>query len=247
MTTRIALITGANKGIGFEAARLLGASGGTVVLLGARNPGLGRAAAATLAGEGIDARFVHLDVTDPATVEAAAKLIEAEHGRLDVLINNAATTATDASELDALQPSRTPAGLLREAFETNVFGVVTVTNAMLPLLRRSPAGRIVNVSSELGSPRRIGDPSEPFYRVNHLPYNVSKTALNGLTVAYAKELADGPIKVNAVTPGFCATDMNGHTGHLTPAQGAAVLARAASIGADGPTGVFLSEAGPEPW
>ena len=142
---KIVLITGANKGIGFAAARELARAGHTV-LLGARDPGRGAAAAAALTGQGLDARFVRLDVTDPATIAAAAELIEAEHGRLDILINNAGISRDRPHPPDEL-----PVAALREIYETNVFGVVAVTNAMLPLLRKSPAARIGNVSSGLGT------------------------------------------------------------------------------------------------
>jgi NAD(P)-dependent dehydrogenase (short-subunit alcohol dehydrogenase family) len=243
MTTQIALITGANKGIGFETARILG-RGGSTVLLGARSSERGEQAAATLKAEGIDARFVRLDVTDAGTVEAAAKLIDAEFGRLDILINNAAITATGTA---GRPPSETAADLVGAAFETNVFGVVAVTNAMLPLLRRSPAGRIVNVSSGLGSLTMHSDPSSAVYGVNLLPYNASKSALNAVTVAYAKELAGTSITVNAATPGYCATDLNDHAGERTPEQGAAVIAEVALLGEDGPTGAFLAEEGRLPW
>ena len=239
-TTQIALITGANKGIGLETARLLGEKGMTV-LIGARNPELGEKAAAVLAGEGIDARFVRIDVTGTASVEAAARRIDEEHGRLDVLVNNAGISPASAYG----PPSETSLGGLRETYETNVFGVVAVTNAMLPLLRRSPAGRIVNVSSELGSLTLHSDPSAPVNRVNLLPYNASKSALNAVTVAYAKELAGTPVTVVAAAPGYCATDLNGHTGPRTPAQGAAVIAAAATGGAA--NGAFVAEDGPVPW
>ncbi|TDD70110.1 SDR family oxidoreductase [Actinomadura darangshiensis] len=246
MTTRIALITGANKGIGLETARILGRDGMTV-LVGARSADLGEKAADALAEEGIDARFVHLDVTDAASIQAAAERIGDEHGRLDILINNAGITPTDASDpATSPPPSRVAPDLVRTAFETNVVGVVAVTNAMLPLLRRSPAGRIVNVSSNLGSLTQATGPSGAA-RPNLLPYNTSKTALNALTVAYAKELAGTPIKVNSVAPGFCATDLNGHTGSRTPAQGAAVIAGAAVLGDDGPTGSYIAEDGRVPW
>ncbi|TDE33208.1 SDR family oxidoreductase [Actinomadura sp. 6K520] len=233
MTAQIALITGANKGIGFETARLLGREGMTV-LIGARSAGLGEEAAAALGGEGIDARFVHLDVTDPATIEAAAKRIESEHGRLDVLVNNAGI----APAAGWAAPSATSVETMREVYETNVFGVVAVTNAMLPLVRRSPAGRIVNVSSGLGSLAAMSDPSGEFFPMNTLAYPSSKTAVNALTVAYAKDLADTPIKVNAADPGYCATDMNGHAGSRTPVQGATEVFLLATLDDDGPTGAF---------
>jgi NAD(P)-dependent dehydrogenase (short-subunit alcohol dehydrogenase family) len=242
MTTKtIALITGANKGIGFEIARQLGGT----VLIGVRSPERGAAAVAALRAEGADAHAVRLDVTDQSTIEAAATWIEAEFGRLDVLVNNAGVT-TQTPETFA-PPSRTSVATVRENYETNVFGVIAVTNAMLPLLRRSPAARIVNVSSELGSLGQALDPSTPYFPVNLLPYNTSKTALNGVTVAYAKELLDSPIKVNAVTPGYCATDLNGHSGPRSAAEGAVIAVRLATVGADGPTGGFFSDEGPAPW
>ncbi|MFI6789216.1 SDR family oxidoreductase [Nonomuraea sp. NPDC050383] len=233
--TTTALITGANKGIGFEIARQLAEHGVTAVI-GARDEERGRAAA-----ERLGQPYVRLDVTDEESVQAAAKWIETEYGRLDVLVNNAAIAG------GAAEPSRTPAAELREVYETNVFGVVTVTNAMLPLLRRSQAGRIVNMSSELGSLSMALDPGTPFWETNLLAYNSSKTALNMVTVAYSKELRDTPIKVNAVTPGYCATDLNGHSGYRTPEQGAVIAVRLALAGADGPTGAYQDENGPIPW
>ncbi|SNS61279.1 SDR family oxidoreductase [Actinomadura mexicana] len=247
MTKRIALITGANKGLGFETARILG-QGGATVLVGARSPELGEKAAAALSGEGIDARFIRIDVTDAGTVERAAEWIDAEYGRLDILVNNAGISPTHASDpADSPPPSRVAPDLVRAAFETNVIGVVAVTGALLPLLRRSPAGRIVNVSSNLGSLTRLTDPAGPSSAPNLLPYNASKTALNAVTVAYARELAGTPVKVNSAAPGYCATDLNGHTGFRTAAQGAAVIAGVALLGDDGPTGAYIAEDGPVPW
>ncbi|MEV0198185.1 SDR family oxidoreductase [Nonomuraea sp. NPDC050691] len=236
--TTTALITGANKGIGFEIARQLAERGVTAVV-GARDEERGRAAA-----ERLGQPYVLLDVTDEESVQAAAKWIEREYGRLDVLVNNAGTVGGWPPEP---RPSATPAAALREVYETNVFGVVTVTNAMLPLLRRSEAGRIVNMSSELGSVSLALDPGTPFWESNLLAYNSSKSALNMVTVSYAKELRDTPIKVNACTPGYCATDLNGHSGHRTAEQGAVIAVRLATLGADGPTGAFLSEDGPLSW
>ncbi|GAB3968002.1 SDR family oxidoreductase [Actinoallomurus acanthiterrae] len=233
----ISLITGANKGIGFEIAR---GAGGTV-LVGARDEERGRTAERALRDEGIEARFVHLNVTDQASVESAAKWIQAEYGRLDVLVNNAGVSLTRVA------PSETSVDLLRRTYDTNVFGVVTVTNAMLPLLRGAPAGRIVNVSSELGSLTLNSDPESPFKEANLLAYNSSKAAVNMITVCYAKELGDTPIKVNAVNPGYCATDLNDHTGFRTAAQGAAPAIQAALLGEDGPTGTFFGDDGPHPW
>ncbi|MEU5885120.1 SDR family oxidoreductase [Spirillospora sp. NPDC047279] len=224
-----ALITGANKGIGFETARQLGAQGISIIV-GARSAERGEKAAAELAAEGIDARFVRLDVTDEASIQDAAAQITS----LDILINNAGIAPVEAS----VAPSALSLAALRRTYDTNVFGVVAVTNTMLPLLRRSPAGRIVNLSSELGSLAILADPDSPFFPFNLLAYNSSKTALNGVTLAYAKELADTPIKVNAANPGYCATDLNAHTGPRSAAQGAAEVVRLATLPADGPTGTF---------
>jgi NAD(P)-dependent dehydrogenase (short-subunit alcohol dehydrogenase family) len=190
----------------------------------------------------VDAHALWLDVTDEATIEAAAKWIEAEFGRLDVLVNNAGILADGYHP-----PSETPVATVRENYETNVFGVIAVTNAMLPLLRRSAAARIVNMSSELGSLTECTDPSNVFYEANLLPYGTSKTALNAVTVAYAKELRDTPIKVNSVTPGYCATDLNGRSGPRSAAQGAAIAVRLATVGTDDPTGGFFSDDGPVAW
>jgi NAD(P)-dependent dehydrogenase (short-subunit alcohol dehydrogenase family) len=242
-THKIVLITGANKGIGLATARELARAGHTV-LLGARDPDRGAAAAAELAGLGLDARFVHLDVTDPATIEAAAELIDVEHGRLDILVNNAAITG-DAPH----SPGEMPVTAVREVFETNVLGVVAVTDALLPLLRRSPAAYIGNVSSGLGTVAFLTDP-EPSMRqyVGFLGYNASKAALNAVTLIYADALRDAGIKVNALSPGFCATDLNDHTGVLSAEEGGAHIARQVTLPEDGPTGVFLNEnGGTYPW
>ncbi|MET7336152.1 SDR family oxidoreductase [Nonomuraea sp. NPDC005650] len=238
----IALITGANKGIGYATARVL-AKSGYVVFVGARDPERGRKAAEELAAEGLDARFVRLDVTDPDTVETAAAHVEREFGRLDLLINNAAISRDWERT-----PSRLSVPALREVYETNVIGVVAVTNAMLPLLRRSEAGRVVNVSSGLGTFAFLADP-EPKWRqyATLLGYNSSKAALNAVTLIYAEELRDTPIKVYAVAPGFCATDLNGHLGELTAEEGGEHVARQATL-PDVSTGVFLSEqGGTNPW
>ncbi|RNL86476.1 SDR family oxidoreductase [Halostreptopolyspora alba] len=232
MTTTIALITGANKGIGFETARLLGARGATV-LVGARDGEQGRRAESALAEHGVDARFVALDVTDQESVRRAAERVRAEFGHLDILVNNAGIARADG---DWLASESTPE-TMREVYETNVFGVVAVTNAMLPLLRAAPAARIVNVSSEVGSIGSLTDPDNPMSGLpSSLPYPSSKTALNMVTVQYARELGDTPIKVNAANPGYCATDLNGHSGTRTAEQGAGVSVHLATLGEDGPSG-----------
>ncbi|WP_409239878.1 SDR family oxidoreductase [Streptomyces sp. PA5.6] len=241
MPEKIALVTGANKGIGQETARQLGERG-AVVLVGARDEVRGKQASAVLADRGITAVPLRVDVCDAACVAEAAAFVERRYGRLDILVNNAGIAGRFTGA-----PSQAAAGDLREVYETNVFGVVTVTNAMLPLLRRSPAGRIVNMSSHLGSLALNADPASPMAHVNMLAYQSSKTALNALTLAYAKELRDTPIKVNAAHPGVVATDINGHRGQRTPAQGAVIAVRLALLDAAGPTGASLSEDGPVPW
>jgi NAD(P)-dependent dehydrogenase (short-subunit alcohol dehydrogenase family) len=235
--TQTALVTGANKGIGFEIARLLGERGITAII-GARDLDRGRAAAGKLGQP-----FLRLDVTGPASVQAAAKWIDQEYGTLDILVNNAGINAPEPDR----RPSGTSLEALRGVYDTNLFGVVMVTNAMLPLLRRSPAGRIVNQSSVLGSKERMLDQHSPLWQINNMPGCSSKAALNMVTVAYAKELWDTPVKVNACDPGWCATDANGHTGFRTAAQGAEIAVRLATLGNDGPTGAFLGDDGPLPW
>jgi NAD(P)-dependent dehydrogenase (short-subunit alcohol dehydrogenase family) len=232
MTALIALITGANKGIGLETARQLGAQGMTV-LAGARDEARGRAAEAALRAEDTDAHYVALDVTDPASARQAAEWIGSRYGRLDVLVNNAGITEGGGP------PSATALDAMREVFETNVFGVIAVTNAMLPLLRRSAGARIVNVSSELGSVTFMSDRSSPVWRIPaSLAYPVSKSALNMVTAMYAKELADTPVKVNAANPGYCATDLNARSGFRTAAEGASVSVHLATLPGDGPTGAL---------
>ena len=234
----IALVTGANQGIGFEVASQLGERGITAII-GARDPDRGRVAA-----EKLGQPFVRLDVTDPAGVQAAAAWIAREYGKLDILVNNAGITVPPEQG----RPGSTSLDTLRRVYETNVFGVITVTDAMLPLLRKSPAARIVNQSSELGSKTRMFDSDNgPLWALNVMPYNSSKSALNMVTVSYAKELWDTPIKVNATDPGWCATNINDGHGFRTAGQGAAIAVRLATLAADGPTGGFFGDEGSIPW
>jgi NAD(P)-dependent dehydrogenase (short-subunit alcohol dehydrogenase family) len=235
MDTKIALVTGANKGIGLETGRQLAALGMTV-LVGARDEKRGRAAERDLRDGGAQARFVQLDVTDPASVHRAAKWIEAEYGRLDVLVNNAGTATVSRH---GARPSQTDLDDMRAVYEINVFGVVTVTNAMLPLLRRAEAARIVNVSSEVGSISSQSDPASPLGQMPaSAQYPSSKAALDMLTVMYAKELKDTPIKVNAANPGYTDTDFNDHRGFRSAAEGAEPSVHLATLPADGPSGTF---------
>lgn len=242
MTAGVALVTGANKGIGRAVARRLGLLGMTVYL-GARDDDRGKAAEDDLRAEGLDARFLSLDVTDEHSVALAARSVADEAGRLDALVNNAGTGAP------VRLPSETPLEEVRRTYETNVFGVITVTNAFLPLLRRSPAGRVVNISSLLGSithAARRDDPSgvfPPGVFPAVLDYNTSKAALNAITVTYANELRGTGILVNACSPGFVATDINDHQGPLTPDEGARIPVLLATLGEDGPTAAFLGEDG----
>jgi NAD(P)-dependent dehydrogenase (short-subunit alcohol dehydrogenase family) len=248
MATTIALITGANKGIGLETARQLGARGVTV-LAGARDEALGRQAETALRQGGADARFVPLDVTSEKSVRQAADWIEKEYGRLDILVNNAGIARGGP-------PSETDLDAMREVYETNVFGVIMVTNAMLPMLRRAPAPRIVNVSSEVGSITSMTDPASPLAQMPAgLAYPSSKSALNMITAMYAKELRDTPVKVNAANPGYTATDLNRHSGFRSVAEGAEASVHLATLPADGPSGILWGHLwtadadayGPLPW
>jgi len=237
---RVAVVTGANKGIGLEIARQL-AQEGLSVYIGARDEARGRDAAEKLRAEGLDARPLRLDVTDDASVASAAASLEREAGRLDVLVNNAGIAIDDGP------PSRVSLDVVRRTYETNVFGVIRATQAFLPLLRRSDAGRIVNLSSGLGSLTQNSDPGWAFAAVKYLAYNTSKSAVNAITVQFAWELRDTPIKVNAADPGYVATDMNRHQGERSVAQGAATPVRLATLPADGPSGGYFNDEGPIPW
>lgn len=248
---RIAVVTGANKGIGREIARQL-AERGLVVYLGARDEERGQRAEGALRADGLDVRLLHLDVTDEESVARAAKRLENEVGLLHVLVNNAGTGAP------MQPPSQTPVEQVRTVYETNVFGVITVTNALLPLLRRAGSARIVNVSSVVGSLAAAADNVDPsgVHGPGEFPtmlsYSTSKAALNAVTLTYANELRGTGILVNAASPGFVATDINGHNGVLSTEQGARIPVLLATLDDDGPTATFLGEDGtPEgqvlPW
>ena len=236
----IALVTGANKGIGFEIAAGLGALGWSVGV-GARDDERRESAVEKLRSAGVDAFGVPLDVTDDASVAAAAELIEERAGRLDVLVNNAAVTGGMPQTPTTVDPAT-----MRAVVETNVIGVIRVTNAMLPLLRRSASPRIVNMSSTVGSLTRQSAPGAETGPIS-AAYAPSKTFLNAVTVQYAKELSDTNILINLGCPGFCATDLNGFRGVRTPEQGAAIAIKLATLPDDGPTGGFFDDAGPIPW
>jgi NAD(P)-dependent dehydrogenase (short-subunit alcohol dehydrogenase family) len=237
---RIALVTGANKGIGLEIARQM-AKAGTFVLMGARDAGRGVAAVDQLAAEGLDVAFISIAVDDLASVTAAAAKIEVEHGHLDILVNNAGVApkkdgAASAASLDAV----------RHAFETNFFGTLIVTQAMLPLLRKSEAARIINLSSGLGSLALNGDASNPFYDVRLLGYNASKAALNMLTVSLNAELSGTSVTAVSVCPGLTNTELSGNLGWST-AEGAAAPAKYALMTNGEAAGRFVDLQGEVPW
>jgi NAD(P)-dependent dehydrogenase (short-subunit alcohol dehydrogenase family) len=244
----VALITGANKGIGLQIAKDISAYGFTV-LVGSRNLEAGEMAAKSV---GDDARAVQLDVTDQASIAAAAERIRNELGRLDVLVNNAGISHADMpgrSFEEVVASGRLSAASLdevRAVFETNVFGVIAVTQAMLPLLREAPAARIVNVASSGGSLTLNSDSTNP-HRSMFGTYSASKAAANAVTVAFAADLETAGIKVNAACPGFTATDLNYFRGTRTVEQAAHEPVRLALIDANGPTGTFSNEDGPLPW
>jgi len=237
---KTALVTGANKGIGFEIAAGLGALGFSVGV-GARDEQRREAAVTALRDRGADAFAVPLDVSDDRSVIAAAALLEERGKGLDVLVNNAAITGEIPQE-----PTVVSLDEVRRVLETNVFGVMRTTNAMLPLLRRSSAPRIVNMSSGVGSLTLQSTPGSETGPIS-AAYSPSKTLLNAITVQYVKELEGSGILINCGCPGYIATDLNGHRGTGTPQEGARVAIRLATLPDDGPTGGYFNYAGPLPW
>lgn len=240
-TRKIALVTGANKGIGREIARQL-AEAGVAVMMGARNLQLGQAAAGELADAGLAVEAIELDLDRQATITAAAAAISRKHGRLDILVNNAGIV--DAGDGP---PSKAAAASVRRLMETNFIGALCVTQAMLPLLRLSRAGRIVNLSTTLGSLAVNGDPTSPYYEARLMGYNASKAALNMLTVQLAAELKDTPIVVNSVAPGYVKTDLTGGNGFMTPAEGARLPVQYALLDEDAVSGRFVEPQGYVAW
>jgi NAD(P)-dependent dehydrogenase (short-subunit alcohol dehydrogenase family) len=241
MADTIALVTGANKGIGREISRQLAARG-VLVLMGARDRERGEKAVTDLRAEGFPVEFIQMDVTSQPSVDRAAAEVERRHGRLDILVNNAGIA------LDWFPGSELTVEVLQKTFETNVFGVFRVSKALLPPLRKSRHGRIVNVSSGLGSLTRNADPGNSLAVRNMLlAYSASKAALNMITIQLANELRSAGIKVNSANPGYTATDMNQHRGPRTVEQGAATPVRLALLPDDGPTAGVFSDDGPEPW
>ncbi len=240
-TKKVALVTGANKGIGLEISRQLARQGMTVVI-GARDEARGAEATTRLRDEGLDAHHVKLDVTDASTIEPLPRFFEERFGRLDILVNNAGILLDEGTPLSALDIE-----VLRQTFETNFFGAFAVTKALLPLIRRSEAGRIVNVSSQLGSLADIGHPDSDYAGFVGFAYPASKVALNALTVLLAKELRGANVKVNSADPGWVRTDMGTAAAPLTPEEGADTPVWLATLPEDGPSGGFFSSRQPMAW
>lgn len=238
-TKKTALVTGANKGIGYEIAAGL-ARLGFRVGVGARDAGRREEAVAKLRAEGYDVFGVPLDVTDDASVAAAAAQLEAE-GRLDVVVNNAAITGGMPQE-----PTKVSAAQVLEVVDTNVVGVIRVTNALLPLLRQAPSPRIVNVSSTVGSLTLQTAQADAVGPIS-AAYSPTKSYLNAVTIQYAKELVGTGVLVNAGCPGYVATDLNNFSGFRTPEQGAAIFLELATLPDGGPSGTFRDETAIQPW
>lgn len=247
-STPVALVTGANKGIGQQIAKDLVARGLTV-LIGSRNLASGEAAAAAI---GTGAHAIQLDVTDPTSIAAAATRIGAEFGRLDVLVNNAGISHPQRTgngfpgNMDSNNLTIAPMADIRDVWETNVFGVIAVSQAMLSLLRAAPAGRIVNLGSTGGSLSWNSTPDNP-HAATYGTYSTSKAAAHAITLAFALSLRDTAIKVNAACPGFTKTALNNFRGTRSVEEGAREAVRLALIGADGPTGTFSDEDGLVAW
>ena len=241
-TKKIALITGANKGIGLETARQLGQQGITV-LAGARNEAKADKAAEELRKEGLDAHGIVIDVNDADSIQKAAVRIEQDYGRLDILVNNAGVMIDDHQK----KPSEQSLEVWRKTFETNLFGLIATTQALLPLLRKSAAGRIVNLSSILGSIHLHATPGSPIYDFKLPAYNVSKSAVNAYTVQLAYELKDTTMKVNAAHPGWVKTELGGEGATMEITDGAKTSVALATIGADGPNGAYMHMGETLPW
>ena len=244
-TKKIALITGANKGLGLEMARQLGQQR-IAILLAARDLAKGEAAAQTLKSEGIDAHAVQLDVVNPAHIVAVTAHIEKDFGHLDILINNAGVM-NDGSDWSANSTPTISAQALRDTFDTNFFAVVALTQALLPLLKKAPAARIVNMSSILGSLTLHAQPDSSIYSSKLFAYDASKAALNSFTIHLAHALKDTAIKVNSAHPGWVKTDMGTDAASMEIPEGAHTGVTLATLPADGPTGGFFHRGKPLPW
>ena len=240
---KVALITGANKGLGFEMAKQLGETGVTVIV-GSRDPQKGEEAAGKLRASGIDAQFLKLEVTNPDDRAAAAEFMAKKFGKLDILINNAGISNEG---FGAIKPSQVSPDILHSVFETNFFAPVALTQTLLPLLMKSDAGRIVNMSSVLGSQTLHADPSSPIYDAKSLGYDASKTALNSFTIHLAHELKGTNIKVNSAHPGWVKTDMGTDAAPMEIPEGGKTGVALALLAEDGPTGGYFHLGKPLPW
>jgi NAD(P)-dependent dehydrogenase (short-subunit alcohol dehydrogenase family) len=236
-----ALITGANKGIGFAIAKGL-AEQGMTVWIGARDSERGEAAVAELTKDGLDARFLAIDVADDTSVQKAATRLSDEIEALQVLVNNAGILVDVSTP-----PSQIPMEDIKSTFEVNLFGPIRVTQAFVPLLKAARDARVVMMGSGVGSLALITDPTSLYSSVNLLDYTASKVALSAVTVSFTKELAPFGIKVNVVEPGHVRTDLNKNTGFISPDEGAQTAIKMAVIGSDGPNGGFFGSHGRQPW
>ncbi|HVI53680.1 MAG TPA: SDR family oxidoreductase [Luteibacter sp.] len=241
-TQKVALVTGATRGIGLETVRQLAQTGVTTLLAG-RDAGRTKEAAEKLKAEGLPVEPILLEVTSSESIAKAVAEVSSRYGKLDILVNNAGIVVDDMSKAPSAQTLKA----WRETFDTNLFAVVEVTQAFLPLLKAAPAARIVNVSSQLGSIAMHVDPNSPIYNFKIPAYDASKSAINSWTVHLAYELRDTPIKVNAIHPGYVQTDMNGGQGEIDVPTGAKSSVGMALIGADGPTGSFSYLGKTLPW
>lgn len=245
MSKKIGLVTGANKGIGFETARQL-AKEGVTVIAAARNEAKGKAAVAQLQQEGLDVVFLKLDVDNTEDIQHAYDFIDKNYGRLDILINNAGVQIESTGWGDNTAP-KIENQVLRETLDTNFFSVVKLTNTLLPLIQKSNAGRIVNLSSILGSLNLHADPASPIYDSKLFAYNTSKTALNAYTIHLAHALRSTGVKVNAAHPGWVKTDMGTDAAPMNVADGAKTSVQLALAGEDAPTGKYIHLGEELPW
>ncbi len=241
---KVAFITGGNKGIGLETARQLGKLGIKVVI-GARDPAKGNEALAKLKADGVNAEAVKFDITKAADYKEVYKYLDQHYGKLDILVNNAGISREDF--MGGNKTSSTSAELLHETFDTNFFGAVELTQVLLPLIKKAPAGRIVNLSSILGSISLHADPKSPIYDAKAFAYDASKAALNSFTVHLAHELKDSKIKVNSAHPGWVKTDMGGEQAPLDIVTGAKTSVKLATLPDDGPTGAYIHLDQTLPW
>jgi NAD(P)-dependent dehydrogenase (short-subunit alcohol dehydrogenase family) len=247
MAQKIAFITGGNRGLGFQTALDL-KNTGIKVVIGSRDLAQGEEAVAKLRAAGVDADVLQFDITNPADAQKAYDYFDSNYGHLDILINNAGIAGgTFPGTGPAHSAGEVPLDLLHRVFETNFFALIAITNKLLPLIRKSEAGRIVNLSSILGSLTLQATPGSPIYHAKSFAYDASKTALNAYTIHLAYELRDTKIKVNSAHPGWVKTDMGGPEATLELSEGGKTSAELATLGADGPTGGFFHQGKALPW